>query len=224
MKYRHEYKHFLSYSDYYYLRHKLKSVLNQDYYANEVGEYKIRSLYFDNYKDKALREKIDGINCREKFRIRCYNDDETFIRLEKKSKINGLTNKISTLITKEQTQKIIAGDIQWISESTDGLLIEFYSKMKSQLLRPKTIVDYVREAYVFKAGNVRITFDKEIRSGIFRIDFFDEKLPTIGIRDAEIILEVKYDAFLPDFIRDIIQTNRNMSCSFSKYAACRIYE
>ncbi|RDU23969.1 polyphosphate polymerase domain-containing protein [Anaerosacchariphilus polymeriproducens] len=223
MKFRHEYKHFLNYSDYYSLRQKLKKVLNQDNYANEDGEYKIRSLYFDNYKDKALQEKINGINYREKFRIRCYNDEETFIRLEKKSKINGLTNKISTLLTKEETQKIIASDIQWMSESSDGLLIEFYSKMKSQLLRPKTIVDYVREPYVFRAGNVRITFDKEIRSGIFGIDFFNEQLPTIGIGDAAIILEVKYDTFLPDFIRDIIQTNRNMSCAFSKYAACRIY-
>lgn len=222
MKFRHEYKHYLSYSDYLSIRQRLMAVLNYDRHVDGSGEYKIRSLYFDNYKDKALREKLNGINYREKFRIRCYNDSDSLIRLEKKSKINGLTNKVSTQLTPQQTQMIIDGDIQWMIESDDKLIHEFYSKIKSQLLRPKTIVDYVREPFVFRAGNVRITFDKQISSGISSTEFFDDKLPTVRAGDASVILEVKYDEFLPDFIRNMIQTNNCQSSAFSKYAACRI--
>lgn len=222
MKFRHEFKHYLSFGEYISLRQRLMAVLRYDHHADGSGEYKIRSLYFDNYKDKALREKIDGINYREKFRIRCYNNSASLIRLEKKSKINGLTNKVSTQLSPEQTKKIIEGDIQWMLESKDKLILELYSKMKSQLLRPKTIVDYVREPFVYRAGNVRITFDKQISSGISSTDFLNTDLPTIGVSDAQVILEVKYDEFIPDFIRDIIQTNNCHSVAFSKYAACRV--
>lgn len=222
MKFRHEYKHNLNFLDYISIRQRLMSVLYHDKHTNVNGEYRIRSLYFDNYKDKALQEKINGVNYREKFRIRCYNDSYSVINLEKKSKINGLTNKVSTQLTAAQTQQIIDGDIQWMTESKDKLIIELYSKIKSQLLRPKNIVDYVREPFTFPAGNVRITFDREISTGISSVDFFNTKLPTIGAGEADIILEVKYDAFLPDFIRDIIQTNHCQSSSYSKYAACRI--
>ncbi|MDM8128653.1 polyphosphate polymerase domain-containing protein, partial [Paraclostridium benzoelyticum] len=153
-----------------------------------------------------------------------YNDDHSFINLEKKSKVNGLCSKDSELITKEECENLIKGDIDFLIKINKPLFIEFYSKIKSEMLRSKSIVDYTREAYVYKMGNVRITFDKKIRTGIQSTNLFDNNLPTIGSIDKDVIvLEVKFDEYLPEIIQDIIQTNNRRATAISKYAASRIY-
>lgn len=224
IKYRHELKHYINMSDYLAIRNRVRHIMCLDQNAGDNQEYKIRSLYFDNLQDKALVEKINGINCREKFRIRFYNDDHSYIRLEKKMKHNGLCAKVSATISKEECNRLLSGDIEFLRNSGKDLFLELYSKMNNQLLRPKTIVDYTREAYVYKTGNVRITFDKAIRTGIYNKNLFDENLPTIQSIDSRyIVLEVKYDEFLPEIIQDIIQTNERRATAISKYAAARIY-
>ncbi|MCY6959849.1 polyphosphate polymerase domain-containing protein [Clostridium brassicae] len=224
LKFRNEIKHYINISDYFSIRSRLMQIMRIDKNSNADREYRIRSLYFDNIRDKVLMEKINGINKREKFRIRFYNDDHSFIRLEKKSKINGLCNKISESISKNECKRILNRDIDFLKVSNKGLFVELYSKMKWDLLRPKTIVDYTREAYVYPVGNVRITFDKNIRTGIHSKNLFDKDLPTINSVDNRyIVLEVKYDEFLPAIIQDIIQTNDRPAQSISKYAAARIY-
>lgn len=223
-KLRHEFKHNINISDYMSLSQRLKAIAKQDPYADERGKYKVRSLYFDNLDDKALREKIHGLNNREKFRIRYYNDDFNYIKLEKKGKINGLCYKQAARLTKKQCESIIIGDIQWMRHSTQPLLIELYTKMNTQQLRPRTLVDYQREPYIYKPGNVRITLDSEIRSGLNSIEMFNQEIPTMKIPNpSAIILEVKYDEFLPSVIRDIIQVNDRQHTAFSKYAVCRVY-
>ena len=222
MDFRHEWKHEINYSDMVVLRQRLKAVMKPD--ENAVnGKYFIRSLYFDNISDKALREKIDGVNCREKFRIRYYNGDTSLIHLEKKSKINGLGNKQSANLSAEEAQKIVDGDFDWMIDCDRPLVQELYSKMKSQGLRPKTIVDYTREPFVFSAGNVRVTLDYDIRTGLYCTDFLNPDCITIPAGNAPIILEVKWDEFLPFVIRDIVQLESRHTAAFSKYAACRIY-
>lgn len=224
IKYRSELKHYINVSDYLAIRNRLIHIMSLDKNARTNKEYKIRSLYFNNLQDKALLEKINGINPREKFRIRFYNDDHSFIKLEKKSKINGLCAKVSESITKEQCNSLLRGEIDFLKDSDKDLFVELYTKMKGQLLRPKTIVDYKREAYVYRIGNVRVTFDKSIRTGIYSKDIFDENLPTVqAIDNRYIVMEVKFDEFLPEIIRDIIQTNERRAAAISKYAAARIY-
>ena len=222
MKFRHEWKHEISRADMLLLRQRLKAVAKPDVHAKD-GKYEIRSLYFDNLSDKALREKIDGISRREKFRIRYYNGDTSLIHLEKKSKIGGLGNKQSTTISKEEAQAIADGNTEWMRESTDVLVQELYIKMTTEGLQPKTIVDYTREPFVFAAGNVRVTLDYNIRTGLSCTDFLNTECVTIPAGDAPIILEVKWDEFLPDVIRDIVQLENRRSGAYSKYAACRIY-
>ncbi|MDK0616813.1 polyphosphate polymerase domain-containing protein [Clostridium perfringens] len=223
-KFRHEIKHYINYSDYRAIKNRLMHIMKIDANASENNEYKIRSLYFDNLNDKVLMEKINGVNYREKFRIRFYNDNHSFIKLEKKSKINGLCSKDSESISKEECEKILKGDIEFLRYSNKPLFIEFYSKIKGDLLKPKSIVDYVREAYIYRLGNVRITFDKKIRTGIYSTNIFDSEVPTIEAIDNNIVvLEVKYDEFLPELIQDIIQTNERRASAISKYAASRIY-
>ena len=217
MDFRHEWKHEINYSDMIILRQRLKAVMKPDENAVD-GKYFIRSLYFDNISDKALREKIDGVNCREKFRIRYYNDDTSLIHLEKKSKINGLGNKQSASLSAEEAQKIVDGDFDWMIDCDRPLVQELYSKMMSQGLRPKTIVDYIREPFVFSAGNVRVTLDYDIRTGLYCTDFLNPDCITIPAGNAPIILEVKWDEFLPSVIRDIVQLESRRTAAFSKYA------
>lgn len=222
MQFRHEWKHEINFSDMLILRSRLAAVAKRDPHAKD-GSYKIRSLYFDTAKDTALREKIDGVNIREKFRIRYYNDDTSYITLEKKSKINGLCQKESTVITEEQAKAIVDGDYSFMMESGQPLLQELYTKMRKQGLRPKTIVDYTREPFVYGPGNVRVTMDYDIRTGLHCTDFLNQNSITIPAGNAPIILEVKWDAFLPDIIRDAVGLKDRRATAFSKYAACRIY-
>lgn len=223
-EYRHEYKHTINLLDYHALRQRIRMAARVDSNAGADGRYHIRSLYFDNDEDKALREKIEGLPNREKFRIRLYNMDDALIRLEKKSKISGLCNKQSATLTREQARRILEGDILWMAESGEALLVELYGKFHVQRLKPRTLVDYWREAYSFPYGNVRVTFDSEIRTGLYSTGLFDRDIPTLGVAEpGALLLEVKYDRFLPDIIRDLVQTNTRRTQAFSKYAACRIY-
>ena len=220
--YRHEWKHELSYQDYLILRQRLRAVMESDPHA-VGGKYMIRSLYFDNLEDKALREKIDGVNMREKFRIRFYNGDPSVIHLEKKSKCGGLGTKYSANLNAEEAQKIVDGDLDWMLDSGRPLVQELYCKMRYQGLQPKTIVDYTREPFIFRPGNVRVTLDYDIRTGLDCTDFLNPKAVTVPAGDAPILLEVKWDEYLPDIIRDAVSVPDRRVGAFSKYAQCRIY-
>ena len=222
LKYRHEWKHEINYADMLTLRARLSAVMQRDSHSIN-GAYQIRSLYFDSLSDKALREKTDGINIREKFRIRYYNGDTSFIILEKKSKVNGLCAKECCRLTKQDAQTLVDGNIGWMVESGKPLCVELYSKMRSQGLMPKTIVDYTRDPFVFAPGNVRVTIDYNIRTGAFKTDFLDPQTITLPAGDSPIILEVKWDEFLPDIIRDAVFIPGRRAEAFSKYEQCRIY-
>lgn len=222
MDFRHEWKHEIGQGDLLALRARLRAVMAWDEHSVN-GKYEIRSLYFDNLADRALREKIDGVNSREKFRVRYYNGDTSFILLEKKSKCSGLCSKVQATLTRREAQAIAAGEPEALAESTEPLVRELYLKMRTQGLKPKTIVDYTREPFVFAPGNVRVTLDYHIRTGLGCTDFLDPGCVTVPIRDDPIILEVKWDSFLPSVIRDIVQIPGTHTSAFSKYAACRVY-
>lgn len=221
--YRNEWKHEISHSDMITIRQRMRAVAKPDEHAAPDGSYLIRSLYFDTPTDKALREKIDGVNVREKFRIRYYNGDTSLINLEKKSKRNGLGNKQYASLTAGEARAIADGDNAWMPQSGRPLIVELYSKMKSEGLRPKTIVEYTREPFVFAPGNVRVTLDYNIRTGLGCTDFLNPGCITIPAGDPRIILEVKWDEFLPTVIRKAVGLDNRRGGAFSKYRACRIY-
>lgn len=220
MKLRHEYKHPMNLSDRMGLRSRLGATMERDPHAGEDGSYVVKSLYFDNYMDKALREKEDGVKTREKFRIRYYGTDTSFIRLEKKSKIGGLCHKESAAITKEECEQIIEGDIDFLMEKENNLLRELYAKMRYQLLRPKCIVAYNRESFIYPPGNVRVTLDSDI-SGSYNVrEYLNPELQFLKLYHLA-ILEVKWDEYLPGFVRDAVQMKGRKTSAFSKYAAVR---
>lgn len=219
--FRHEWKHEISLSDRLAVRARLRAVCQTDEHAMD-GRYVIRSLYFDNLADKALREKLDGVDRREKFRIRYYNGDPSLIHLEKKSKRNGLGSKVMAELTAREAQAIVDGSLGWMPGSGRPLVQELYHKMRAQGLRPRTIVDYTREPFLYAPGNVRVTLDYDIRTGLGCTDFLNPNCVTIPAGEPLTILEVKWDAYLPDIIRDAVQLEGRRSSPFSKYAACRI--
>lgn len=220
--YRHEWKHEINASDMIAIRQRLRAIAKPDPHTID-GRYMVRSLYFDGPTDKALREKLDGVNRREKFRIRYYNGDTSLIHLEKKSKWNGLGTKETETLTAAEAQEIVDGTLDWMPSSNRSLVRELYSKIKSEGLRPKTIVDYTREPFIYPPGSVRVTLDYNIRTGLGRTDFLNANCVTVPAGDAPIILEVKWDGFLPDVIRDAVQLSGRRVSAFSKYAQCRIY-
>ena len=221
-QYRHEWKHEVNLSDRVAIRQRLRAVCRPDGHAVD-GKYRIRSLYFDNLADKALREKLDGVNRREKFRLRYYNFDPTLIHLEKKSKLDGLGTKAVAELSAAEAQTIVDGGLSWMPDSGRPLAQELYHKMRTQGLRPRTIVDYTREPFVYGPGNVRVTLDYDIRTGLQCTDFLNPNCVTIPAGEPVTILEVKWDTFLPDIIRDAVQLEGRRPEAFSKYAQCRIY-
>jgi len=222
--FRNELKHVIDAGDKAAIIANMRAVARPDEHAGPDGTYLIRSLYFDNIHDAALREKADGVNEREKFRMRYYNGDAGFIHLEKKVKRNGLGYKVSEQLTRDEAQRIVDGDVDWMATSGRALLIELYSKMKSQLLRPRTIVDYTRTPFVYGPGNVRVTIDENIRTGLSCTDFLNPDCVTIPAEAGTIILEVKWDEFLPNIIRRAVQVKNRRAGAFSKYQVCRRYD
>ena len=224
MQYRNELKHLITAGDRASICAVMKTVAQIDPHAQPKGYYTVRSLYFDNIADKALREKIDGVNEREKFRIRYYDGDTSLIHLEKKVKRGGLGYKVSCELTAQEAQRIVDGDTAWMATDRRALVTELYAKMKYQGLKPKTIVDYERIPFVYKAGNVRVTVDYNIRTGLRCTDFLKANCVTVPAAGNGIVLEVKWDDYLPTVIRHAVQLKERSQTAFSKYGICRMYD
>lgn len=220
MQYRHELKHDITTSDMIAIRQRMRAIAESDSHAIN-GQYLIRSLYFDTPTDKALFEKQNGVSRRHKFRIRYYNGDKSVIHLEKKCKVGGLGLKVSANLTEEMAQKIVHGDIKWMRDSEDELIKELYTHMVTENLAPKVIVDYTREPFIYRPGNVRVTLDYNVRTGLSSTDFLNTQCVTIPAAQGICIMEVKWDNFLPEIIRDAVQLPHGRTGSFSKYEACR---
>lgn len=224
LKFRHELKFMINRHQYYVLCQRLKNLIQHDKHAGRNGEYHIRSLYFDDVDSSALSEKLGGFRDRRKYRIRIYNGDDQIIHFEKKVKVGDHIAKLKEPLTREMYDSIIRGDYEVLHQPDKPFMMELYREMKHNLLRPKVIVDYVREPYVCKNGNVRITFDKELRTGLHATDIFDRSLqPVPALDDHLIILEVKYDEYLPEYIRTALQMDGLRHQSASKYVICCKY-
>lgn len=223
-KYRHEFKYPISEIELAVLEQRVKSVLSKDSHVGPSGKYIISSLYFDDYDDTFFYENENGTDPREKFRIRIYNHDSGRISLECKRKEKGKTLKSSCFLSKEQVDKILDGEILEPEQNAPPVFNKFVSLQKEKGLKPKVIVEYERIPYIYKAGNVRITFDTNLSSssqvGRFLTgDYLKRPVMPAGMQ----LLEVKYDEFLPDYIFNIMQLGNMTQTAFSKYYLCRKY-
>ena len=222
---RHELKYYITPAELGVLRGIIRPLLKPDPNGNENNGYLIRSLYFDTFDDQALEEKIAGVGMRKKYRIRLYNFSDRVIKLECKSKMGDLISKQSVSIPRDLAEQIIAGDPDGLQRMKHPLLQEVYMMMKTKLLKPAVIVDYLREAYIHNAEEVRVTFDKQIRTGLNSTDLFNGRIPTYPVFDDPVeVLEVKYDDFLPSYLQAVLSGITAQRSAISKYVWCRRYE
>lgn len=224
-KYRHEYKYRIDAGQAAILEMRASMLLQADSHAGESGTYLIKSLYFDDYNERCFKENEDGADNRSKFRIRYYNDDLSCIRLEKKSKRNGMTLKESCLITEAMCREFMAGRIPQITDDMSQKMKSLFTEMRLKCMTPKIIVIYERKPYVCSIGNVRVTFDRCISAANVISDFLKSELTVRPIMaKGESILEVKWDELLPDYISDQLSLESLQWSSFSKYYLCRKYD
>ena len=197
-------------------------VLKLDPNMATAGRYHVRSLYFDDFRNSAFWEKQAGIYRREKYRIRIYNRSDAFIKFERKTKIHNYLLKESVRITREEADRIIAGEYSSLANSKQKLLRDFYRKARCNIMRPVAVVEYNRVAYVHPVGNVRITFDTGIRMGLASIPFFECKVCTMTIvKESDVVLEVKYDDVLPLFICGLFPDTIRPWSAIGKFVMCR---
>lgn len=218
---RHELKFLITYADYYNLRASLCALMEPDENSGEDG-YTIRSLYFDDIHDGAYLDKESGVGRRRKHRIRIYNGSDSVIKYEIKDKYGEFISKISAPISRDECEKLINTDFGFMIDSQYPALRSGYIDARCKLLKPRVIVDYEREAFVCEEGNVRITFDRDIRAGLDSFNIFDNGILTAPtLEPGTLVLEVKYDDFLPNFIRKALKKVDRRSLAVSKYVLCR---
>lgn len=224
--YRHELKYYITEGDYALLKRKLSLTMEQDAFAKKNGgEYFIRSLYFDDRDDSAFREKLDGTDERDKFRIRIYDMRDDVIKLECKHKSNGYIKKQSIGLSRKEYEKLMSGDRLFLLNRPEPFARRMYLEFAQRALKPAVIVDYTREAFVFPMEDVRVTFDKNVRTGLRSVDMFNAGIPTYPvIDDYGMVLEIKFNRFLPTYIRSLLQLEASQRSAISKYVLCRRFE
>lgn len=221
LTFRHELKYLISQRDCNLLKHRLEEFLERDAHVDGNGQYKVRSLYFDDYWNSAYKEKMMGIMNRAKYRIRIYNDNDKVISLECKLKRGSCIAKKKASLTRKEVYQILDGDYGFLERSDKPLCREFYYECVTRIMRPRVVVDYSREPLVFLPGDVRITFDRYLRAGSMGYDIFDKSLPTLQVMEPDrLVMEVKFTEFLPRLIRQILPPKSSEQAAVSKYIMC----
>ena len=218
MRYRHEFKYIINYQDYTLIKLRLKSLLSVDAHADSTDSYSVRSLYFDDYYNHAYHDKYSGVFNRSKYRIRIYNHSDQTVNLERKVKTGQYNYKQTAPMTKDEVYAVLQGNYEFLLKSSNNLLRVFYHECMSNLMRPRVVVDYEREPYIMEAGDVRITFDKNIRAGVEGFDIFDDALPMIeALSPGLLIMEAKFTEFLPSIMGKILPSKAAEYIAVSKY-------
>ena len=202
------------------MANKLGYLCQRDSYSDAAGGYLISSLYFDDYHQSAFFDKTNGIRQRKKYRIRAYNYQSDVIKLERKIKRGNLTDKSHLQISRDQYDQLVRGELSFINQPDNSVAKDFYLNYRTKKLRPRVVVEYRREAYIYKYGDVRICFDTFLKAGNFQDDLFSNGPRIPATPPDQIILEVKYTGYLPDVIRNLIQIKNLQWQSISKYAKC----
>lgn len=213
---RHEEKYIISYRQYLEIKKRVMAVLTPDRNGSN-GSYVINSLYYDDHRDTALMEKLDGLPEHSKFRVRTYGFSDAVIKLERKDKHGILTDKSSCGISRQQIALLGRNIVSHPSE-----LMELTTQMEAARLIPTVVVRYLRDAYFHEGFDLRITFDRNIEA--IRPDeraLFDPKFTGVPILDGNsVIMEIKYGNYLPGFARKLTNSG-GKQLSVSKYALCR---
>ena len=218
---RHELKYIINEGTYIYLRSRLLPLMSPDEHSRDGG-YRVTSLYFDDVYNSCYWQKLNGAEVRRKFRIRAYDLDPSFVSLESKHKDLSYVSKLSAQLTDGQYRALLSGDCSFMQgqDGEEDVFGEFYRTDRTMKLRPRVIVDYQREALVYPFGHVRITFDRRLSACFNTMDMFSPEAQYTRIYNKEIILEVKFDNYIPDSIQAALQCINAPMQPVSKYIIC----
>lgn len=222
IEFRVENKYLVSDLDLAVLANRLSLVMQKD--IHQIGDcYEIRSIYFDDLQDSCMDENDSGVDCRQKYRIRTYGSSDAPLNLEIKAKQNGLTKKTACPLSKEEYRNILSGgeDLDFGAKKPLNQLI---LQMRCARMQPKIIIAYERTAFVHPAGNVRITFDRNIMASSHCDSFLDHRIDGLIplLPKGMHVLEVKYDEYLPDTIARQLEIGKLQQTAFSKYYLGRL--
>ena len=219
-KYRNEWKYLINEGERALIEERLRLAACPDPHAGKDG-YFIRSLYFDDYWNSAYAEKESGVLERKKYRIRIYNCSDDVIKLERKNKFGSYIYKEDASLSRDDFERILDGDYEFLLRSDQPLCREFYYECVSCMLRPRCLVDYERLPWIFDEGTVRVTFDLNVRAAIGGFDIFDPTLPALSVLEpGKLIMEVKFTEFLPKMIHDMLPANASEFTAMSKSVLC----
>lgn len=201
--------------------HRLGTIMAQDKHNGAEG-YRIRSLYFDTLDDGDYKDKLDGMELRRKIRLRNYDPSGDFAMLEMKQKEGAYQRKRSLPVKREDGQRLLRGDYSPLLRFSEPFAAECYGLMNRMCYRPKAVVEYRRRAYVAKENRIRLTIDKDITATEACFDIFSENLAQYPVWDGfHAVLEVKYNGFLPSYIKELVSSVNCMELSVSKYGLSR---
>lgn len=216
-----ELKYYVSYPDYLNLSKKLSMIMKKDQHDIDKG-YFIRSLYFDTINNKAFYEKMEGIEERKKYRLRIYDTKDKNVKFEIKKRINNQMLKETAVITKEDALEIQSQNYDVLIKYNNPILNKIYCEFKQEKFIPVVIVDYLRDAYVYDLNNIRITFDKSLKSDVSNLNLFENNISGPLLNENVVIMEIKYNHFLPEHIKKTLQISRFEREAISKYCISRI--
>lgn len=220
--FRKEIKYPITNLDFFLLRKRLECFVQPDPHSGDDG-YRVRSLYFDSNDDQDLLDSLNGNMEKRKIRLRFYPPDTKTIKLEYKCKsgIDGIKHSIK--LSKEEAERIIAGDYSLLLNIGSPLALELYARLMLGAYQPKVIVEYHRLAYSYPVNNNRITFDSKVAASNVVHSFFDHDLGLIPLMEPDAgVLEVKYDQFLVGVLKDVVRSVDSLAKANSKYAQSRL--
>ncbi|MCR4764268.1 MAG: polyphosphate polymerase domain-containing protein [Lachnospiraceae bacterium] len=221
MDYRVEDKYLITREQWAVISVRLKEICRPDEHGVE-GSYTVRSVYFDDMTDSCLEENEAGVDPREKFRIRSYDRQDAPVHLELKKRRGGRTKKETLPLSREEAERLLHRDSGVCFARAEGeesfLLKKLGAQMLTRLLQPVILIEYERTAYVYEAGNVRITCDRNIGAGSDVAALWGKpELLTPVLPAGQFVLEVKYDELLPEHIRQAVDIGSLRKTAFSKY-------
>jgi hypothetical protein len=220
---RHELKYYISRSDYEYARSLLSKLMKRDSNQKDDRGYFIRSLYLDDANESGVVEKLAGVENRDKYRMRIYDTNQDWVKLERKRKYNNYVQKSTGIITKAEAMEIAKGNYESLLKYKNPALNSIYFDMKRKYFRPVVIVDYIRDAYMLDYNDIRITFDKHLRSGTTTLDLFSDTIETEPLQRSEvIIMEVKFNNCLPSWFKEFFRFDSATFSAISKYCQTRM--
>ena len=221
---RHEIKFYISYADYEHTRHVLSHMMETDPHQADPRGYFIRSLYFDDVYDSSVEEKLDGIEKRDKYRIRIYDTAQQWAKLERKRKHNQYVDKSSVTISRSEAECLINGNADFLLTKNNAAARSIYFDFARKYFRPTVVVDYDREVFILDYNEIRVTFDKQLRVSTSDFDLFSPNLVTQPLQRADtIIVEVKFNVCLPPWFATLLNLDGTTAQAISKYCQGRMH-